>query len=557
MRYHMLCLLICCFWSVFPTGAWAGGAINSGETKSGNISGPSYLDSWTFEGQEGERVVIGFAEAAGTRLYTKYIYLYPPGGGPQEAFNAGPNVSLSAKLKHTGTYTIVLQDDGLDNAFSYNVSLVKGTGSEGAIVSGQTLSGSIVPSGLKAYRFSGQAGERAVIGFAEASGSRTYTKYIYLYPPSGGPQEAFNAGPNVTLSAQLKESGTYMVVLNDDGLNDSYDYNVSLVKTTGTDGYIAPGQLFSGALIPSSLKAYRFDGQVGEHIVVGFAEASGSRTYTKYIYLYPPSGGPQEAFNAGPNVTLSAQLKESGTYMIVLNDDGLNDSYAYNVSLVKNSGPFASQNYPDGGALISGQTRSGSLIPGLLRGYYFYGQAGERALIGFAEASGSRTYTKYIYLYPPSGGPQEAFNAGPNVVLDHQLIESGLYMIVLEDDGLDNSYNYNVSLTKIPAGLPPGLYNPSPGDANTHARAWGNLTWTPVAGATGYDLYFGSNIFQPLPKIGNNFSTASLPLPDLNLGQVYYWRVVAHTNSGDLTGPIWWFVPKSGNIVPILGLLLQ
>jgi hypothetical protein len=330
-----------------------------------------------------------------------------------------------------------------------------------------------------------------------------------------------------------------------------------MVQTGGSDGFIASGQILSGAIIPSAVKAHRFFGQVGERVVVGFAKASGNTSYSKNIYLYPPNSAPVEASSGGYNTLLSARLKETGTYMVVVCDQSLNNSFDYNVSLVKNSGPFSSLESPGGGGLISGQTGSGNMIPGVVKGYYFYGLAGERAIIGFSEASGGTTYSKNISLYPPSGGPAEANSGGYNTSLSHQLSESGLYMACFYDQSLNDSYEYNVSLVKIPDTLPLGLYNPRPGDANTRANARGNFTWTPVAGATGYDLYFGNNIFQSLSKIGNNLPTASLPLPNLDWGQVYYWRVVAHTNSGDMTGPIWWFVPRSGNIVPVLDLLLQ
>jgi hypothetical protein len=62
-----------------------------------------------------------------------------------------------------------------------------------------------------------------------------------------------------------------------------------------------------------------------------------------------------------------------------------------------------------------------------------------------------------------------------------------------------------------------------------------------VEGATGYDLYFGENVVEPLEKIGDNLPSPSMPFPELEIGKVYYWHMVAHTIGGDIQGPYWWF----------------
>lgn len=69
----------------------------------------------------------------------------------------------------------------------------------------------------------------------------------------------------------------------------------------------------------------------------------------------------------------------------------------------------------------------------------------------------------------------------------------------------------------------------------------GSFSWDPVPGTTGYDLYFGGNVVEPLVKIGDNLQTPSMPFPSTVSGTTYYWHVVAHTPTGDIQGPYWWF----------------
>ena len=50
------------------------------------------------------------------------------------------------------------------------------------------------------------------------------------------------------------------------------------------------------------------------------------------IKLYPPGGGPEETGKVNDS-QLEHQLKESGTYKIVVHDNGLDYSYGYTITL--------------------------------------------------------------------------------------------------------------------------------------------------------------------------------------------------------------------------------
>src|SRR5262249_37345127 len=79
----------------------------------------------------------------------------------------------------------------------------------------------------------------------------------------------------------------------------------------------------------------------------------------------------------------------------------------------------------------------------------------------------------------------------------------------------------------------------APANGATGVALSPTLSWTAVAGAINYDLYFGTT--NPPPFFGNvgNSSTPSGLLP----GVKYYWRVAA-VNSGNVEGissPVWSF----------------
>ncbi|MGI0014695.1 MAG: T9SS type A sorting domain-containing protein, partial [Nitrososphaera sp.] len=128
----------------------------------------------------------------------------------------------------------------------------------------------------------------------------------------------------------------------------------------------------------------------------------------------------------------------------------------------------------------------------------------------------------------------------------HQLQKTGLYTAIVHDYSLNDAGEYNLALIKIPADLRPGIYNPSPKSETTIIPIINDLNWDRVDGATGYDVYFGTDIVTPLEKIGVILPSPSMSFPKTEPRQVYYWHVVAHTPNGEVKGPYWWFLNCSG-----------
>jgi hypothetical protein len=151
-----------------------------------------------------------------------------------------------------------------------------------------------------------------------------------------------------------------------------------------------------------------------------------------------------------------------------------------------------------------------------------------------------------IYLYPPGSGSFEDSATGPvgSKRLDHQLLQTGTYTILVQENGLNTLGTFDITLEKTPPTLGPGVYGLYPYEGISTEDFIGYLNWDVVPEATGYDVYFGEDVIAPLVKIGDNISSPMLMLPDMSPLTVYYWQVVAHTPGGDIPGPIQWF--KSG-----------
>jgi hypothetical protein len=172
------------------------------------------------------------------------------------------------------------------------------------------------------------------------------------------------------------------------------------------------------------------------------------------IELYDSSGKKEASACPGYNsaAELDWTLLNSGLYTIVVEDDGRTDIGKYCLSLLLIPGPTVSPGDPDGGTIISGEIKKGAISSAAdTDTYTFNGLVGEVVKITMSRTSG--LLNPCIELYDGSGRREASACPGYNSAaeLNQTLLQSGLYTIVLGDDGRTDTGNYNLSLTTIPA----------------------------------------------------------------------------------------------------------
>ncbi|MFN0150175.1 MAG: hypothetical protein ACKVU1_05615, partial [bacterium] len=166
--------------------ALAGGPITSGSTVAGSLAGPSFLESWTFSGTSGQRVLISAVTTSGA--VNTNINLKAPGGASVASTSAD---RLEWQMLSTGTYTIEITDVGVNDPGAYNLTFVNltvgpytsgGDPDGGAIVSSDVKTGTMSgASDIDAFTFTGTINDRVLIDAVTTSGSMD--TWIYLYPP--------------------------------------------------------------------------------------------------------------------------------------------------------------------------------------------------------------------------------------------------------------------------------------------------------------------------------------------------------------------------------------
>lgn len=134
--------------------------------------------------------------------------------------------------------------------------------------------------------------------------------------------------------------------------------------------------------------------------------------------------------------------------------------------------------------------------------------------------------------------------------------------IPLKNMLLTNTYVFNclaltlhyfkiICLTNQAPGIPS---NPSPSNGSIAVLVNTNLSWTcsdPNGDPLTYDVYFGTS--SPPPKIASNITASTYDPGTMNMGTLYYWKIVAwDIYRAFRVGPIWYFqtnrVPNQPNI---------
>ncbi|OHB22293.1 MAG: hypothetical protein A2939_04500 [Parcubacteria group bacterium RIFCSPLOWO2_01_FULL_48_18] len=94
----------------------------------------------------------------------------------------------------------------------------------------------------------------------------------------------------------------------------------------------------------------------------------------------------------------------------------------------------------------------------------------------------------------------------------------------------------------IGAPAPPAApSNPSPAHNATNVSVYTDLDWDNAAGATNYDVYFGTS---PTPPFAGNTTMSFWLLPALNYSTLYRWQIVSKNAGGDTFGPVWQFTTE-------------
>ncbi len=326
-----------------------GEAIASNDIKTGQFQQGVDFDAFTFTGGVNKRFLFT-ALATGAGTHNPTLSVYPPGGGAALVTSSADQFDVLTTA--IGTYTVVVEDYLNDDVGTYTLSMVNltsgpftngGDPTGGPITSNSIVSGTM--SGIAdvdAFQFQGFNGNRVLIS-AVATGGAGFDTEIILYPPNGGSYATYTFGDR--LEHQLTVSGTWTIVVEDNGYDTAGNYSMSFLNVTSgpytggaeTDGgEIVEGSPENGsALSAADFDGYTFYALTGQTANISAIVTSGAMNTN--ITLYPPFGASAIITTTSDNI--NPVLTASGYYTVVIEDYLQDQTGNYTLSLDLAGGP--------------------------------------------------------------------------------------------------------------------------------------------------------------------------------------------------------------------------
>lgn len=189
------------------------GALSFGEVHSSTILQAAEMDTYTFAGSAGDRVLVGISRVSGD-LHSE-IRLYDPTGSLINTAKDATHAEATSSLSVTGTYTLLVGDGfWASGTGEYNLYLQRLNDPENAtsLSFGNTVSGTILEAAeMDTYTFSAVGGDQVRVELSRASGSSLWPE-VRLYDPGGALIHADSDSVSAELIQTLSTDGTYTVL---------------------------------------------------------------------------------------------------------------------------------------------------------------------------------------------------------------------------------------------------------------------------------------------------------------------------------------------------------
>jgi hypothetical protein len=440
--------------------------LSFGQTTIGSIAQTAEMDTFTFDAQENDAILVSISQASGD-LWPQ-IRVYDPAGNvvgingdpvhaeitlvvsqrwvsylplvvrssrgttasaePSEEQERGVHVRASLP----GTYTILVADDlnGTQTG-SYGLHLQQLNSPDNAtpIDFGQTKTGSINQvAEMDAYSFMATAGDVVLVGASQATGDMW--PRVRLYDPAGNLVGTSGDSRHTEVQVTLASRGAHTLLISDDfdgTLTGVYGLHLQRLNNPGNAAPIDFGQTLTGSINQAAeMDAYTFAADAGDVVLIGAGRSTGN--LWPQIRIFDPEGSLVGIAADSTHAEVQVMLAASGTYTLLIADD-LNGSHTggYGLHLQRLNNPGNAR------ALVYGDLVSATInMVAEMDAYTFSGSAGDAIVINMARTSGS--LWPQIRLFDPDGEAAGTASGSTSAELNTTLTEAGTYTILAADD---------------------------------------------------------------------------------------------------------------------------
>jgi len=465
--------------------ARAQGPLTNGWTHTGLIGVGGEVDSWTFDANVRDTIVIRVGEITQTNNFTPRIRLMNP-LGIQQVVDSGPVVvGIAATATNTGTFTVMIDGVAANATGAYRVTLLKAPGAfavapgdeGGPLTNGVTHTGNIDVGDVDVWTFSANAGDNLTLRMGELTAGGTLTPGLWIYGPNGAQLDFFGSSTVAAeVSVRATNSGTFTVAVADFNAGSAYGgiggYRLTLAKT-GSPVVISPGDeggpltngfTYTGNIDAGDIDVWTFTANAGDNIFVAMGESVAGGALTPALWLYGPNGAPLASYGSSSVAAeINTRATNSGTFTVVAGDfsNGYAGSGAYRLTLVKTGDPIVLSSDDQGGPLTNGVTHTGDIYVGDLDIWNFTASAGENITVRVGELVSGSPLHPAIWLLGPNGAQLDVYNASAIAgEVSVRATNNGTFTVVVGDwnNGYAGSGAYRLTLAKTgsPVVISPG-----------------------------------------------------------------------------------------------------
>ena len=198
-------------------------AINYGETLTGSISTFGDVDTYSFSGSEGDKVILRLTESSNSPsfLLEPFAEIYGPAGDLLLSDSDNGQSHIEITLPADGSYTILASDSYPgDDTGSYGLFIqrIVNPGNTTIINYGETLTGTISTFGdIDTYSFLGGIGDSVIIRLTEDPSSPSFLlePFVELFDVSGDLLIAASDNVQAEIGFRLQNVGYHTILASD------------------------------------------------------------------------------------------------------------------------------------------------------------------------------------------------------------------------------------------------------------------------------------------------------------------------------------------------------
>lgn len=307
--------------------------LDFGNTVSRDIGVAAEMDTFTFTGAAGDRVLTRMVRTSGS--LEPEIRIYSPDGTYQCSKNALLISDSVCTLKLDGVHTLLATDRKGTGTGDYALYIqnTSDPGDTTPIDFDQTASGDIgMAAEMDTFTFTGAAGDNVLARLARTSGS--FQSELRIYRPNGSLICSKSGSAFAERLCALDSDGVYSILAGDVGGDETGGYTLYIQRTNDPANAtsLSFGETVSGEIgMTSEMDAFTFEGAAGSSVVVEMTRTSGS--FQPEVRIHRPNGTLMCSKKSSPSVRLTCALDTDGTHTILVGDNGGNETGSYTIAL--------------------------------------------------------------------------------------------------------------------------------------------------------------------------------------------------------------------------------